>query len=125
MADPNDSAGRNSSLTSTGDVTVGVALEGAEREASLERGGDGLAGEFRGGYLSAGQGAEGELNLGGKAMSMCLRFRLAQGISDTPLFSKHGGQSTLPIPSSPPIRRRPGNSTRSRPAKWYGRASGT
>jgi hypothetical protein len=95
MSDPNDSAGKNSSLTSHGEVRVGVALGGAEREASLGRGGDGVVAEFQGGYLCAGQGDAGELNLTGKAMSMCLRFRVAEGLVDTPLFSKHGGHPSL------------------------------
>jgi len=95
MSDLSDAIGRNSALTVHGDARVGVELKGAEQEASRQRGGDGAVAEFRGGYLDAGQGAAGELKLTGKAMSMCLRFRVAQGIDDTPLLSKHGGHASL------------------------------
>jgi len=95
MADLTDSAGKQSALTAHGDVRLGVALTVAEREASLRRGGDGRAAEFRGGRLEAGQGADGELNLAGKAMTMCMRLRDPSGKWDSPLFSKHGGHSKL------------------------------
>lgn len=95
MADSHDSAGKNSSLTSHGDVRLGVALTGAEREASLRRGGDGMVAEFRGGWLSAGQGADGELNPSGKALTLCVRLRDPSGRWNTPLFSKHGGHNRL------------------------------
>ena len=102
MADLKDSAGDNSQLTPNGDVNLGVALGGAEHAASLKRGGDGVVAEFQGGYLFAGQGANSELNLTGKAMTMCLRFRAEEGTEDTPLFSKRGGHKALvynPIPA--------------------------
>ncbi|MBN1422776.1 MAG: glycosyl hydrolase [Planctomycetes bacterium] len=95
MADPSDAAGADSRLTPSGAVRLGVALEGAERAASLARGGDGLVAAFEGGYLSAGQGAGGELNLTGKAMSLCIRLRDPSGRWDAPLFSKHGGHERL------------------------------
>ena len=91
MADLNDSAGNNSALTIHGDVKVGVELTGIDREASLKRGGDGRAAKFNGGYLSAGQGADGELNLTGKEMTMCIRLRDTSGAWDSPLFGKYGG----------------------------------
>ncbi|MBI4604140.1 MAG: hypothetical protein HY721_19455 [Planctomycetes bacterium] len=95
MADGRDAAGSPSDLTTAGAVRSGVALEGPEREASLRRGGDGLVAELQGGYLSAGQGAGGELNLTGGAMSLCLRFQVPADTLDTPLFSKHGGHAAL------------------------------
>jgi len=95
MADTRDAAEPASELAVVGDVSLGLALEGAEREASLARGGDGFAARFEGGYLSAGQGAHGELNLTGKALTMCLRVRDPSGTWDTPLFSKHGGHDQL------------------------------
>src|SRR5688572_23709462 len=70
MADPKDSAGKSSDLTSHGDVSTGIELSGAERISSLARGGDGHAAQFGrggGGYLDAGQGANGELNVAGRA----------------------------------------------------------
>lgn len=39
-------------LKASGAVKTGVALEGAEREASLARGGDGMVAEFSGGRLT-------------------------------------------------------------------------
>ena len=95
MADLSDSAGAKSTLTPSGDVTVGVRLEGAERRASLARGGDGCAARFNGGWLSAGQGAKGELNLGGSAMSLCVRLRDPSGTWRAPLLAKHGGHAAL------------------------------
>lgn len=85
----------NSLLTSHGDVKVSVELKGDEREASIKRGGDGYAAEFQGGYLSADQGADRELNLKGKALSLCIRLKDALGEWNTPIFSKHGGGKEL------------------------------
>jgi hypothetical protein len=95
LSDLTDSAGGNSSLAIQGDVQVGVELEGAEREASLARGGDGRVAVFEGGYLSADQGSGGELNLAGSAMSLCLRLRDPSGEWNTPLLAKHGGHGKL------------------------------
>jgi len=95
MADARDATEPRSDLAAVGDAQLGVPLEGAEREASLARGGDGLVARFAGGYLAAGQGAGGELNLTGKALTMCLRVRDPSGRWDTPLFSKHGGHERL------------------------------
>lgn len=75
MADLKDSSGNNNSLTAQGDVSVGVELQGGDLEASLKRGRNGKAAEFRGGYLSADQGANGKLNLSGSAMIMGIRLR--------------------------------------------------
>ncbi len=95
MADLNDSAGNNSRLEVRGDVRVGVPLSGPEREASLARGGDGKVAHFLGGWLDAGQGADGELNLAGKAMTLAVRLRDPSGQWNCPLFSKHGGHQRL------------------------------
>jgi hypothetical protein len=43
MADLDDSARNNSRLTANGGVETGIELKGAERQASLTRGGDGPA----------------------------------------------------------------------------------
>ncbi len=95
LADWNDSAGKNSALLPHGNVQGGVELSGDDREASIRRGGDGRVAVFQGGYLSAGQGEGGELNLAGKVLSLCLRVKIPEGTRDTPLFSKHGGHGRL------------------------------
>ena len=53
LAGPGDSAGADSRLTVQGKAALGVELAGPEREASLRRGGDGMAADLDGGYLSA------------------------------------------------------------------------
>ncbi|HRY68236.1 MAG TPA: substrate-binding domain-containing protein [Phycisphaerae bacterium] len=50
-----------------------MPLAGEDRAASLARGGDGQAALFRGGWLNAGQGADGEPRLSGKTMNLLLR----------------------------------------------------
>jgi len=78
-----------------GDVKLGIELPAAEREASLRRGGDGKAAWFQGGYLSAGHGADGELNLAGRALTVCLRLCDPTGAWNGPIFSKYGGHENL------------------------------
>jgi len=90
MASKDDSAGKNSRLTVHGAARLGVALEGAQRAASLERGGDGQVAELEDGFLTAGQGAEGELNLPVTAASFCLRLRDPAGAWGAGLFSMRG-----------------------------------
>jgi len=75
FSDPNDSAGKNSALAAHGDVRWRVALTGQQRRASVQRGGDGRVAELRGGCALAGQGADGELNPAGEAMTLCIRLR--------------------------------------------------
>jgi len=95
MADGKDSAGKDSVLKTQGDVQFAVQLEGKEREASLKRGGDGFAVRIKpGGYLSAGQGVEGELNLGGKAMTMLIRLN-HEGGWISPVMTKHEGGNVV------------------------------
>jgi sucrose-6-phosphate hydrolase SacC (GH32 family) len=93
MADPADSAGKPSRLALSGAVKVGVELQGEERSESLRRGGDGRVAEFDGGWLEAGQGADGELNLTGRALTMALRLRSPSGRWGDPLMAKHGGHN--------------------------------
>lgn len=110
LRDGRDVAGRDSALEQVGAAKTGVELRGPERDASLQRGGDGYAAELQGGYLSAGQGAGNELSLGGSdAMTMLLRLRDPQGTWDATLFSKHGGGDrlvynlfTLDVPNNGP-----------------------
>ena len=95
LADQHDTAGADSVLQPNGDVLFGVELEGREREESLQRGGNGKVADFRGGWLSAGQGNQGELNLSGTAMTFCARLRDPSGKWSGPIFSRHGGHARL------------------------------
>lgn len=79
-----------------GAVTLGVPLASGEHAASLARGGDGRAAEFSGGWLDAGQGGDGRLNLKGNAMTMLVRLRNPSGKwAGGELFCKHGGHDKL------------------------------
>ena len=69
-------ADANDALTAVGQVEV-VALAGAEREASLARGGDGTVVRLRGGYLAT-QSAR-PIELAGKHASLSLRVRDPSG----------------------------------------------
>ncbi len=95
MADLSDASGPESGLTPAGRVKVGIRLNGPDLEASLARAGDGAAAEFAGGWLSAEQGAAGELNLTGRTMSLCIRLRDPGGTWNNPIFAKHGGHENL------------------------------
>jgi len=53
MGDAKDSTGKSGPIAMKGKVKLGVELAGAERKASLRRGGDGRAGRFEGGWLVA------------------------------------------------------------------------
>ena len=90
MADTHDSAGADSQLSIHGDVRLNTAISEDQRTASRRRGGDGRVAELRGGYLSAGQGAGGELNISGDSMSVCVRVCDPSGRWGAPLISKHG-----------------------------------
>ncbi len=85
----------SSFLTISGDVEIGVELKGADLEASIKRGGDGYAAEFRGGYLDAGQGSKGKLNLSGKEMSLCVRLIDPSGDWGAPIIAKYGSGNKM------------------------------
>lgn len=94
MADLKDAVGRHD-LSPVGNVTVGKKLEGKDLQESLACGNDGVVGQFDGGYLDAGQGADGALNLTGPALTVSVRLRNPSGDWELPLFSKHGGHDQL------------------------------
>jgi len=94
LADLKDATGKND-LQVVGAATVGSRLGGAERQDSLTRGGDGIVARFDGGYLDAGQGAAGALNLKGSAVSVYVRLQSPSGIWGGPLFSKYDGHDKL------------------------------
>ena len=89
-----DTAGKNE-LKVVGAVTTGVKLEGKELEESLASGNDGLVARLEGGYLDAGQGTDGMLNVKGSALTVSVRLRNPSGVWNKPLFSKHGGYGRL------------------------------
>jgi hypothetical protein len=78
-----------------GNVTVGKKLEGKDLQESLACGNDGAVAQFDGGYLDAGQGADGALNITGSALTVSVRLRNPSGAWELPLFSKHGGHDPL------------------------------
>ena len=94
MADAKDGAGK-SHLNPVGAVVLGQRLEGTEYQESLACGSDGLVAQFDGGYLDAGQGADGALNLTGSVLTVSVRLRSPTGAWGCPLFSKHGGHDRL------------------------------
>ena len=85
MGADKDSAGPGGPLFIKGNVKLGVELTGADREASLRRGGDGRVARFDGGYLRAGASP---LAVTGKEMTLCVRLKDPTGRWDAPLFSK-------------------------------------
>jgi len=97
MADERDSAGRNSPLTPRGQVRFGVELTGDEQPASLARGGDGKVAQLDGGWLDAGQGFDGELNLTGDQFTALIRMRApSESCWETRgYFTKGGGHDRL------------------------------
>lgn len=94
MADLKDAGGKND-LKVVGNVTFGRKLEGKELEESLGCGNDGLVAQFDGGFLDAGQGTGGSLNLTGSALTVSVRLKSPSGAWGKPLFSKHGGHDRL------------------------------
>jgi len=89
-----DAAGQNP-LTVVGRVALGRKLEGAELRESLASGNDGVVADFDGGYLDAGQGTAGALNLTGPALTVSVRLRSPAATWELPLFSKHDGHERL------------------------------
>jgi hypothetical protein len=88
MGEAGDRAPAKDGIWIHGEVKLGVPLRGAEREASLRRGGDGKVAEFHGGYLLAGQeGASLDLS-GKKQMTLCLRVKDPEGKWNTTLLSR-------------------------------------
>ena len=82
-------------LKFVGDAKPGVALAGADLEASLARGGDGVVAAFTGGHAIAGTPDDPRLNPGGDAFTLLIRLRDPSGKWDTSIFSRHGGHDRL------------------------------
>ena len=83
-----DGGATASELSVAGAVRLGVGLTGAEREASLVRGGSGTVAELAGGHLRI----EGRVlpahRLRGDAMTFAMRLRDRAGRWDAPLFAR-------------------------------------
>ena len=94
FGDLKDAAGKND-LKVAGAVTVGSRLEGRDLQESQESGNDGMVAQLDGGYLDAGQGTGGKLNLAGSALTVSVRLRSPSGAWKKPIFSKHGGHDQL------------------------------
>lgn len=90
MVVANDSTRVDSILKVEAGIKLGIELQGAEREASLIRDGDGRVAELAGGWLSPGLGAGGELNLRGPAMTLCIRLRDPSAQWGRGIFSNYG-----------------------------------
>ena len=87
---------RSPRLELRGGARLGVPLEGAEKVESIRNGGDGLVADFSsGGWLDAGQGAAGELNLRSRSFTLAVRLQDPGGAWNAPLVSKHGGHDRL------------------------------
>ncbi len=94
--DYSDSVGQNSELTARGEVNIGVELTDDEFAASQLRGGDGLAAELVHGWLDAGAGVDGELNLTGSTFTALIRLRCPSGRWTTRgLFARGGTHDQL------------------------------
>lgn len=94
LSDLNDRAGVNSPLKKHGQVEF-IALASQEAEWSKARGGDGMAAKLNGGWLDAGQGADDELNLNGKNVSILVRFKADKVEGLTPLIGKAGNDQNV------------------------------
>ena len=94
MSGLQDTEGRNQ-LTVVGDVKVGRKLSTKEALMSRSNGGDGIVAQFNGGYLNAGQGTGGDLNLRGNELTVAVRLRSLTGVWGKPIFNKRGNHETL------------------------------
>lgn len=94
LSDLNDGTDQNSVLQMHKDVSF-VALKGDEAKHSKLRGGDGMAARFKGGWLDAGQGANEEVNLTGKNISILVRVKADRVEGYTPILTKAGNDQSI------------------------------
>jgi hypothetical protein len=95
LENTDDATGNGNLLKVSGEVALGVELAGQERADSVTRGGDGKVAIFKGGYLDAGVGVNGQLDPTGQTLTICLRVRDPEGKWDTPLFGKYGAENQV------------------------------
>lgn len=90
----NDSSAPGSVFSVQGEVKP-ASLKGAEKKLSKRHGGDGKVFEFNGGFLDAGQGERGELNLSGNAVSILVRFKASMTEDYSEILSKGGNDQEV------------------------------
>ena len=94
LSDLNDKTTENSSLKEHGAVKF-VSLNGQDARESKLRGGDGIAAQFNGNWLDAGQGANDELNLTGKNISILVRVKADMVNGNVPIINKAGSDQNI------------------------------
>jgi hypothetical protein len=94
MAEQRDETGRFE-LAVHGDVRLGVELEGAERTASLARGGNGIVARMNGGYLSIANDAD--FAIGDGPFSIAVRLRDPEGLWRYPILGSYGSDREVSV----------------------------
>ena len=94
MSDEGDATG-TFPLAVGGAVELGVPLEGAERAASLARGGDGRVARLSGGHLGLSRDAE--LALGGRPFTVAIRMRDTKGTWQYPILGSYGSDREVSL----------------------------
>ena len=84
------SAAPSSELSVHGTAKLGVELADEDRNASVERGGDGRAVQLDGGWLFAEQRENASPDDSGKAATIAVRVRVPSGKWEGPIFGKYG-----------------------------------
>ncbi len=94
FTDVNDKTLHNSKLVIHGDLEF-VSLKGVERSESKKRGGDGSVVYLRDGWFDAGLGANEELNMTGKSISILVRVKADTIIGYAPILNKAGSDQNV------------------------------
>lgn len=95
MSDGANAAGAKGNLQARGEIRWGVPLDGAEREASLARGGDGMVARFDGGHLALADDADLRLNPGQWAIA--IRMRDPEGSWRYPILGSYGSDKQVSV----------------------------
>ena len=88
LGEPATSARNGATVSVVGNVRLGVELTGAEREASLRRGGDGRVARFEGGHLRLGLPGADSIHVRGKEMTLLVRLQDPAGTWDAPILGR-------------------------------------